>query len=33
VQSARWRPTSIEEEFSFALEMVLDGLGRLRDGS
>ena len=33
VRSARWRPTSIEEEFSFALEMVLDGLGRLRDGS
>jgi TetR/AcrR family tetracycline transcriptional repressor len=33
VKRARWRPTTIEEEFAFALEMVLDGLGRLRDGT
>lgn len=32
VKSARWRPTTIDEEFSFALEMVLDGLSRLRAG-
>lgn len=30
VKQARWRPTSIEDEFAFALEMVLDGLSRLR---
>jgi TetR/AcrR family tetracycline transcriptional repressor len=30
VKKARWRPTAIDEEFSFALEMVLDGLSRLR---
>ena len=30
VKRAHWRPTSIDEEFAFALEMVLDGLGRLR---
>jgi AcrR family transcriptional regulator len=30
VRQARWRPTSVEEEFTFALEMVLDGLSRLR---
>jgi TetR/AcrR family transcriptional regulator, tetracycline repressor protein len=26
VKKARWKPTSIAEEFAFALEMVLDGL-------
>ena len=30
VKAARWRPTTIDEEFSFALEMVLDGLSGLR---
>lgn len=29
-QKARFRPTSVEEEFSFALEMVLDGISLLR---
>ncbi len=30
VAHARWKPTSIEEEFAFGLEMVLDGIGLLR---
>ena len=30
VKQERWRPTSIDEEFAFALEMVLDGLAQLR---
>ena len=30
VKRARWQPTSVDEEFAFALEMVLDGIGRLR---
>jgi len=30
VKQARWRPTSIDEEFAFALAMVLDGLAQLR---
>jgi AcrR family transcriptional regulator len=30
VRQARWRPTPVEAEFAFALEMVLDGLGQLR---
>lgn len=30
VKRARWRPTTVDEEFAFALEMVLDGLGQLR---
>jgi hypothetical protein len=32
VKQARWRPTSIDEEFAFALEMVLGGLTQLRGG-
>lgn len=31
VMNARWTPTTIEEEFSFALEMALDGLTSLRE--
>ena len=30
VKRARWRPTTVDQEFAFALEMVLDGLGQLR---
>lgn len=30
VRRAGWRPTNIDEEFAFALQMVLDGLGRAR---
>jgi AcrR family transcriptional regulator len=30
VKRARWRPTTIDQEFAFALEMVLDGLAQLR---
>lgn len=30
VRAAHWRPTSIDEEFGFALEMVLDGLTQMR---
>ena len=30
VRQARWWPTSVDEEFAFALEMVLDGLSQLR---
>ena len=30
VRQARWRPTSVDEEFSFALEMTLAGLTQLR---
>lgn len=33
VKRARWRPTTVEEEFAFALEMVLDGLSALRGRS
>lgn len=29
VKHARWRPTSIDEEFAFALDMVLDGMSHL----
>lgn len=29
VRRARWRPTTLDEEFSFALEMTLDGITRL----
>lgn len=29
---AAWLPVPLEEEFRFGLELVLDGLGRLRDG-
>ncbi len=31
VKAARWRPTSVDAEFAFALEMVLDGLSGLRE--
>lgn len=31
VKRARWRPTTIEEEFGFALQMALDGLSSLRE--
>ena len=30
VKQARWRPTTIDEEFAFALELVLDGLSQVR---
>lgn len=30
VKKARWRPTTVYQEFVFALELVLDGLSRLR---
>jgi AcrR family transcriptional regulator len=30
VKRARWRPTPVESEFAFALEMALDGLAQLR---
>ena len=30
VKQARWRPTSVDEEFAFALELVLDGLSQMR---
>lgn len=30
VKRARWRPTTIDEEFGFALERVLDGLSQFR---
>lgn len=33
VKQARWHPIPVEEEFAFALEMVLDGLGQLRGRS
>ncbi|WP_405813075.1 TetR/AcrR family transcriptional regulator [Streptomyces sp. NBC_01390] len=29
---ADWLPVPLEEEFRFGLELILDGLGRLRDG-
>jgi TetR/AcrR family tetracycline transcriptional repressor len=29
VRRARWRPTGIDEEFSFALQMTLDGIAHL----
>ncbi|MEV7088379.1 TetR/AcrR family transcriptional regulator [Streptomyces sp. NPDC093085] len=31
VAVAAWLPVPLEEEFAFGLELVLDGLGRLRD--
>lgn len=32
VKQARWRPTTVDQEFEFALQMVLDGLSQLRGG-
>ena len=32
VAQVRWRPTTIAEEFAFALELVLDGLAHQREG-
>jgi AcrR family transcriptional regulator len=32
VKQAHWRPTTVDQEFEFALQMVLDGLSRLRVG-
>lgn len=32
VKKARWRPTTVDQEFTFALELVLDGLSALHEG-
>ncbi|MEU6195400.1 TetR/AcrR family transcriptional regulator [Streptomyces sp. NPDC047061] len=32
VAVAAWMPVPLEDEFAFGLDLVLDGLGRLRDG-
>lgn len=32
VKQARWRPTTVDQEFEFALQMVLDGLSQSRGG-
>jgi len=32
VKQAHWRPTTVDQEFEFALQMVLDGLSQLRGG-